>query len=362
VGGSFNLKVDDEYYLITTNTTTVLTIVTADKIEPDDSSAYTIVPFIPDQLIGAKLMPDNTVNRFFDITANDETTITINTVMVQNGTVTTGDTSAPYDTFIDTSKQSIFGDDQWNNYTCKFTSGGNNGISKTITDFIDSSGTFITEAFSAAINVSDTYEIHDDLLWVDNAMTFEIRGFIAPKPADFLDTTLAPIGAVFNKTVETSLGELNEANLPDYYNAIYSIVVTASKTATVTLNLECNDAIRITMRNQTTGDIQTIVESGFVPNTATEAIFHMVDGVKYRIDIAFYAETGSYGFRLGTESLPFGWYISNWESALPSPPDWVSITGSGDAGDPSAHDREIILRFKPPNDMFSVQPPSLGSA
>ncbi|GEM_PF-5733415 len=353
------LKVNSIYYLITSNTADTLTLAVPGDI-PDDSLAYSIVPFKKQEFFGAYLRPDTNSSRRYSIVEDKETYITVRVPVNATGTVTTGDASAPYNTFRDTSKAGNYATDYWKDYSVRFTSGANRGVAKKISSYDDTTGEFVTADFSNAIAVGDTYELIDDLQWVGTSTTFRIEGYVCPKPADFLDSALAPIGNVFNKQITTTFGELNESNLPDYYNAIYSIKLKASKSITMTMDVDCRDSLRIIMTDITTAEVFTIIDSGFRPTRGwnIKANFPFLYGHEYRIDISFYAEDGKKGFAFGVKTkTPFGFYISEWGFPRPSPPEWVYITGSGDAGDPSAHDATIVLRWKPPQDLFGADPP-----
>jgi len=347
------LKVNSIYYKILSNTATILTLTNMEgQVDPDDILAYSIVPFEPDEFIGAYLKPNNAVSRRYVINDNDETTITIDMAVVTTASVTTGDASAPYNAFIASGLASTYGDDYWNNYAIKFTSGVNLNEKKQITDYVDATGTFTTENFTSAISLNDQFEIVDDMGWVPTTATFEIQGYMIPKPADFRDTTIVALEDVLMKQVVTTFGELDESNLPAYFNGIYSIGFTASKSVTIKLDIVTTDSLKITQKNIDSGTVTTIIDSKNVPNNAIEAVFTLVKGTEYRVDITFYAEDGADGFALGMNSLPFGWYIGSWESVLPSAPEWVSVTG--ETSDPPALNDKIILRFKPPEDLYGT--------
>ena len=338
------LKINEQYYLITSNTATVLTVIALEHSIPDESQPYTIIPFIPDQFIGSYLVPDTSVSsRRLEIIENTETTITIETETLLTGEVTTGDSVSPYNTFNDSSK-TIYEDDSWNNYTLKFTSGSNNGESQAINDFVQSTGQFVTDNFTNAIVIGDDFEINDNLLWVSSGSTFRIEGYITPSDDDFSDTSLVAIGDVLTKTVTTQYGEINEANLIDYINAIYSIEIRANKTTTFSLDIDCQDSIKI-LQTPRGGITTTLIDSGFKPNTAASVSISLSSGVWYRIDIYFYAEDGANGFRFSVNEKPFGYYISAWRNVLPTAPAGLSAT---------AGDKQITLNWTH-NDSYKTQ-------
>jgi len=355
------LKVDGLYYLIMDNDGTTVTIRLNNQPDPSDSENYDIVPFIPNQLVDAWLVPDNSVQaRRLLILSNTETAIVVETNVIATGTVTTASVGA-FDNFSDSAFAGTADDDAYLYYTAEWTSAtnpANVGEEEEIDNYTDAGGDFETAvAFPAAIVIGDTFNINDNLLWVATAHpfdTFEIQGYVILEGSDFLDTNLVAVGEVFAKEVVTSLGELNEHTLPAFYNAIYSIKMTAREDVTVVLDLDCRDSIRITSRDLSQDTLSVAVDSGLGPNQSVEAQFGFSANAEYRIDVAFYAESGGYGFRLGTNSQPFGFFISSWDSALPDAPDWDTITGGNDAPnpDPDAESREIILRFTPAENLF----------
>ena len=128
----FYLKVDSEYYKVLSNTATVLTLEVILGVSIPDG-AYDVVPFIPNSLVEAVLLPDVTDDQIYVVLSNTETEIFIAqdrgaSFNIASGTVTTGDAGAPYDTFDDVAYGSNI-DDQWNGFTVYFYTGNNEGES-----------------------------------------------------------------------------------------------------------------------------------------------------------------------------------------------------------------------------------------
>jgi len=319
------LKVDDAYYKIIDNDADTLTIQTKSLRIPDEESDYDIVPFIPNQFVGSYLFPDNTAVNKMKIVSNTETVIEINIEEIEYGQVTVGDGSAPYNSFTSNIFADVMSNDHWNNYSIIFLDGTNVGEVQPITDFVSATGGFVTDNFTAAIVAGDRFAIRKDLLFASSGGTFEVQTHITPIEADF--TSAPGLGNVIVKPYQSVNGEIFESNLPNYYNSVYSIELRAKKAGLLDAAIDCNDSIKIGLTpiiDNTLASQMIIHDSELQPNTKKTIKLPFEQGVWYRLDIYFYAESGVKGFRFTTV---LGDLIDSWRDVTPPTP--TDLTASG---------------------------------
>lgn len=122
--------------------------------------------------------PDN------DLTTNSKSGLFkgLLTDLTVDGTVTTGDASIPFDTFIDTSMITTL-PGYFTGLTLEFLTGDNAGATATISAYNNVTGEItLATAMTNAIDVGDTFRIHRD------AFVSDIQGTTAPFTINFVDS------------------------------------------------------------------------------------------------------------------------------------------------------------------------------
>lgn len=348
----FSLKVDNDYFLIISNTSNVLTLDVAAGTFIADTT-FNIVAFPPGHLIGAYLRPDSNDATAYRILRNTESVITVQISIPSTfGNVTSGDDLAPYDTFTATA-HAQFPNNHWTGRTLLWSTGNNIGESRSIVDFIQPTSTFILESGNTnPINSGDEFELIRSMLNVPVGATWSLEHYY-PIGAAVFDNA-AP-GSIKTKRMVSQSGELIQQHLENNFAGLYTVdVFTASKRSPV-IALSCVDSIRIELHNLSTGEQHLIHTSGLQPNQVQSVVLPFERNTWHRVLVYFYARQGSVGFQLGS----FSDFIQEWRLTVLDLPIWVSVSGgtSGGAED-FATQREDSIELIWTNSVF-IDPDSV---
>ncbi len=144
---------------------------------------------------------DVTVNSIAGLTKGLITSLTV------DGTVTTGDAGAPFDTFIDTSMITAF-PGVFTGLNIEFLTGTNAGLRTTISSYTNTTGEIVlTTAASNSIDVGDTFRIDR------NAFIDDITGASSPFTVELVDSGGSAIDtSVYTSERSAAIRSLNGLN------------------------------------------------------------------------------------------------------------------------------------------------------
>jgi len=331
------LKVDSTYYLIKSNTTGG--VLTLDIVQGTfiTSATFTIVPFIPDSLIGAFINPDTANNVEFRITANTEDSITIRIYVRERdlnvGDIIQGTVSGAGSTthFFDTDR-SQWPDDEFNLWSVRFVDGPAAGDISAINDFTASTGRFdLKQTLSGTPGVGDKYFISRTLLYVDVGDTWEIYRR-HPRVTRSLFDDAADVQL---RTIISRNGELRESHLGDDFTGLFSAEIISNRDREFTLPFFTTDSVRIELTDVAEADTVVLVDSLFAPNFATEIPITIKSRIWYRFDIYYHTTKAAVQDDLDLQMDELGPYIVAWRETTPEAPviDTVSGATSGNSDD-----------------------------
>ena len=325
------LSINDNYYKILSNTVGAPGVLTLDinSAETIADGAYNIYPFRPNSLTGLMIYPDSAnLNKYVVIQSNTTTVLTMSasSLFIRNaeGTVTTGDAGAPYDTFRD-SAFTGYADDHWNDFSIFFTSGDNAGESANIDDFTGSTGQFVLGAgLSNSIDVADEFIIENGLYWVSVGATFKIFSGYLPSSDDFEDIASALTHYRVLKTNED--GVLRDYNMPKPFIGRYAIEIFSEASKSFTAQLKhSSGAVRINLVNLSTNQIMRLLESSNVKYGSTPILFALSQRIWYRVEIYYYCNDKQ-NADIGVEGLKQ--FVYAWRDLTASAPTDIVITGA----------------------------------
>ena len=368
------LKVGAVYYTILSNTATILTLqlLRGTLIE---NTSYSIVPFIPNSLVGLVINPDTADDEIYTIESNTETVITVTVESVRiagtRAAVTTGDAGAPYNTFRATALVG-YADDFWNGFAILFLNGDNAGESQIIADYTGTTGEFVTGNFSNSIDVSDDFKILRSILNISVGATWRLEtGYIAGA-SDFASNitfiikrevgtsgfigniyipryTFRPISVSPYRIKSGSGfrfgdgGGINDSNFDRPFVGRYAVEILSESTKTISVYLDFNGAINIQMVNILSNKRTTIKQASSPAQIAQPQLllFSLEAFTWYRIEIYLYVPTTIQGkLRISDISSQ----INSWRDITAGAPTVVSVTGAdlANSSDPGTMAEELI--------------------
>ena len=343
----YYLKVADIYYLILSNTATILTLDGLLGVSIPDA-AYTIVPFKPNQFQGHILNPDASDTTIWIVFSNSETEIVVDEAKLFGtgqsvpGTVTTGDDSSPYTVFI-VSAFTGYPDSFWDDFDMKgiyFESGNNEGEMQVISSFTGSTGEFtMASGFTNAIVNGDTLRVVHTLKGISIGATFRIESGYLPDKTDFENALRADI---HYRLLQTSGdGKLRDFNFPKPFVARYSAEIYSESTKTFTIQLSAKGGVRVYMVNLATGMRISVYAASLIRQTVAPITLNMQLRTWYRIEVYLYMPDRMLG---GIVIDSLAQFVYSWRDITPTAPTWVSVTGanSSNVNDPGTMKPEAI--------------------
>ncbi len=325
----YYLKVGTTYYKVLSNTATILTLdISKGEWIVDDS--YTLVPFIPDMHRGGFLNPDTSADRRYSIISNTETVITVATRVLGRGTVTTGDTGAPYDTFRASAFDS-YPADVFIGSTIAFSTGSNAGQARLVTDFNPPGGFFVGSAFTGgSIDVGDIFLLVVNMLGAVSSSEWRTEKYYPLGSSDFTDANPEDIHIV---QLPSSNGGIVDSRMQAGYAAIYSAEVISKTRRDISVPLKIiRESVRVELTDLGTGTTQIIYDSGFRPAFSPSVKFILRSNAWTRMDVYLYVADGQIetptGQVIDFKFDPLAPFITSWRDVTPTVPTNIAITGA----------------------------------
>lgn len=321
------LKIGQAYYLIKSNTVTVLTLDLTQGIF-ETGATYTIVPFLPGSLRGAYINPDTANNIEFRIRDNDEDTITVRLVVreryedtIEEGVVTgAGSTTHFFDT-----ARSNWPDDEFNLWTIRFIDGPAAGDNSAVTDFTAISGRFdLKQTLSGIPAIGNRYVIIRTLLYVDVGDTWEIYRRHPHVTRTLFDNATD----IQLRTIISRNGEIRESHLGDDFTGLFSAEIITNRDREFVLPFFTNESVRIELTDVAAADTVVLIDSLFGPNRATEIPISIRSRVWYRFDIYYHTTKAAVQDDLDLQMDELGPYIVAWRETTPEAPTIDTISGA----------------------------------
>lgn len=335
----YYLKVNDEFYRITSNTADSL-LLPLQKGDSIQDGTYEIVAFITNMLVGSFLNPDTSSNKRFQIVSNDEFVINIRIRPLKSGVVTTGDASAPYATFRDNVSLANYADDDFVGDTIVgFNAGAQE--KRLITSFTAATSEITVDSgFTNPIVISDRFRIVKDMLYAVASTEWRTEKYYPLSASDFENALPSEIKYV---RLPASGGKILDNNLKQGYAAMYSIECMSNiKRNVSTLIGSIDSSLRIEIKDLSSGTVFVPVDTGFRPvQPNANLTFVLRANVFYRMDVYMYSETGGTVLGQGANRTfvfdPISKFIDVWRDTRATEPIWNSVTGadSSNVSDPS---------------------------
>ncbi len=325
----YYLKVGTIYYKILSNTATALTL-DLSKGEWIGDGSYTLVPFIPNMHKDGFLNPDTSANRRYKIKSNSETIIHVRSKQIVQGTVTTGDAGAPYDTFRDSDFDS-YQDDALNDLSVFWLTGNNGGESDTIDDFTGATGEIVVATgFTNAIVASDTFLIIDDMLYAGLSSEWRTEKYYPLSNSDFTSADQEDVHLI---QLPTSNGAIVDSRMQAGYAAMYSVEVLSKTQRNISVPIELfEESLRIELTDLGTGTTQVVYNSGFRPSLIQSAEFTLRSNTWHRMDVYLYVADGQIDTPSGEITDfrfdPLSAFITTWRDVVATVPTNIVITGA----------------------------------
>ena len=347
----YYLKVDGDYYLVASNTATILTVTLSNGIFISGGN-YTIVPFVPKSLRGAYLNPDTTKTHRFKIAGNTETVITIMPDFAATGEPVLGvvSSNSANGTYFKDSERERQPNDTFNDMSVYFLSGVNNNSSSSISDFsgvADGGKFFLKTTMGFSPQSGNRYSLQRDLLYADAGDTWRIEVYYPIQESDF---TAADPEDIFSKRIDVGSGALIEQRFPrGGYAGLYVVEILSEVRRSFSLPVNIPDSVRGELVNVATDEAVTIIDSNFKPNITVSVPIILDPGIWYQLRFFVYTEFPTHGIMIGDIVSK----VNQWRPPIPAVPTWVSATGidSGGSYDPStAQENQITLNWI--NDLY----------